>query len=56
MQFLISKILALTDSSSICSSNTMFEAEMISITNRMDFVERYRECMGKVDSFNDFYR
>jgi hypothetical protein len=34
MQFLISKILAITESGSACSSD-MFEAEMLSITNNL---------------------
>jgi hypothetical protein len=56
IQFLIKKILSLTESGSICLTNDTFEAEMLSVTGSMEFVEKYRQCLERVGGFNDFYR
>lgn len=34
----------------------MFEAEMLSVTNNMEFIHKYHECLERINSFNDFYR
>jgi hypothetical protein len=34
----------------------MFEAEMLSVTGSMDFVLKYRQCVSRIVTFNDFYR
>jgi len=35
IEFLIKKILTITESSSVCLTNEMFEAEMLSVTNNI---------------------
>lgn len=56
VQFLIRKILTLTEAANVCLSNDAFEAELLSVTASMEFVEKYRQCLMRVGSFNDFYR
>lgn len=29
---------------------------MLSVTNSMDFVLKYRQCLDRIKTFNDFYR
>ena len=45
VQFLIRKILTLTEAASVCLNNDNFEAELLSVTGSMEFVEKYRQCL-----------
>ena len=53
---MIKKILTITEHRSLCLTNDQFEAEMLSLTNNMAFLEKYRQSIAKITTFNDFYR
>lgn len=56
VQFLIRKILSITDSAAIWKNSQQFEEEMLVGTGSAEAVGRYREAVGQIASFNDFYR
>lgn len=56
VQFMIKKILTITEHRSLCLTNDQFEAEMLSVTNNIPFLEKYRQSIAKITTFNDFYR
>jgi hypothetical protein len=56
VNFITSKILTITESAAICPTNEHFEAEMISLTNDLAFVDKYRQSIARISNFNDFYR
>lgn len=56
IQFLVRKILSITDASSLATTHKDLEAEIAAATGSSELVERYKESIAKIQSFNDFYR
>lgn len=56
VQFLIRKILSITDARTLSTTHKEFEAEIAGETGNLELVEKYKESVGKIQSFNDFYR
>ena len=56
VQFLIKKILEITESSKANLSNADFERQLLEETRNHEVLTRYRLSIAKINSFNDFYR
>lgn len=55
VNFLLNKILSISDAPKTVTTNIEFEAELLSLTNNDQFLERYQKAVNLISSFNKFY-
>lgn len=55
IQFLIKKILTMTEATKVSRSSKSFEEEMLGLTQNEAFVDKYRQAIREITDFNKFY-